>query len=386
MTAKSFNYYGFDKDTYFDCIGLIRATNRKHVLMLNTWFFIVNLVYLIFSILNLFGVSQERISFYASYLAVTLALEVLLILAPQFTERRSGLMVYFSSMILFSYGILSSVAQPYMPATMYLVLFAVIGISYIGSMVRTLIMAVLGMGIFVMTSFTYKTFSIAYYDTYNVAIVTILSVGLHYTFQRARMQQFVLYQKDLQIQHELEIKSSFDALTSLLNRGRFFSFAGEIVEKADEEYMVICLVDLDGFKQINDSLGHQMGDKVIQIVGKTMLSTLGLEDVEKSSISHWDFSETKSLAGRLGGDEFIALIRGRKNKEEVTEVLEEMLKSLNSVKFDGLDGIHASLGVTRLSSADKDLDSAYKRADEALYASKRAGKNRIYFSEEVLAV
>ena len=83
MTAKSFNYYGFDKDTYFDCIGLIRATNRKHVLMLNTWFFIVNLVYLIFSILNLFGVSQERISFYASYLAVTLALEVLLILAPQ---------------------------------------------------------------------------------------------------------------------------------------------------------------------------------------------------------------------------------------------------------------------------------------------------------------
>ena len=61
MTAKSFNYYGFDKDTYFDCIGLIRATNRKHVLMLNSWFFIVNLVYLIFSILNLFGVSQERI-------------------------------------------------------------------------------------------------------------------------------------------------------------------------------------------------------------------------------------------------------------------------------------------------------------------------------------
>ena len=153
MTAKSFNYYGFDRDTYFDCIGLIRATNRKHVLMLNTWFFIVNLVYLIFSILNLFGVAQERISFYASYLAATLALEVLLILAPQFTERRSGLMVYFSSMILFSYGILSSVAQPYMPATMYLVLFAVIGISYIGSMVRTLIMSVLGMGIFVMTSY-----------------------------------------------------------------------------------------------------------------------------------------------------------------------------------------------------------------------------------------
>ena len=102
MTAKSFNYYGFDKDTYYDCIGMIRATNRKHVLMLNTWFFIVNLVYLIFSTMNLFGVSRSRIPFYASYLAATLALEIFLLVAPHFTERRSGLMVYFSSMILLS--------------------------------------------------------------------------------------------------------------------------------------------------------------------------------------------------------------------------------------------------------------------------------------------
>ena len=63
-----------------------------------------------------------------------------------------------------------------------------------------------------------------------------------------------------------------------------------------------------------------------------------------------------------------------------------MLASLNSVRFDGLDGIHASFGVTQLSAKDKDIDSAYKRADEALYASKRAGKNQIHFSEELQAV
>ncbi len=386
MTAKSFNYYGFDKDTYYDCIGMIRATNRKHVLMLNSWFFIVNLFYLIFSTMNLFGVSQSRILFYAGYLLATLVLEILLLVAPRFTERRSGLMVYFSSMILLSYGILVSVAQPYMPSTVYLVLLAVIGISYIGSMVRTFVMTIFGVGFFVLTSFMYKTFSIAYYDTYNVAIVTMLSLGLHYTFQHTRMQQFVLYQKDLQVQRELEIKSSFDALTSLLNRGRFFSLAEEILKKADEEYMVICLLDLDGFKQINDSLGHQMGDKVIQIVGKTMLKTLGLETPDRIRISEWDLTTTRSLAGRLGGDEFITLIRGKKTKEEVIEVLQEMLQTLNAVKFDGLDGIHASFGVTQLSGADKDMDSAYKRADEALYASKRAGKNRVHFSEEVLIV
>ncbi|MBQ7159647.1 MAG: GGDEF domain-containing protein [Treponema sp.] len=386
MTAKRFNHYGFDSETYRECLGLIRSTNKKHVMILNTWFFIVNLLYLIFSIMNLFGVSQERIPFYSIYLAATVALGAFMFFAPHFSERKSGLLVYFNMMILISYGILTSVAQPYMPATMYLVLFAVSSISYIGSMLRTFLMTVVSITIFLVTSFMYKTFSIAYHDMYNVAIVTMLSLGLHYTFQHTRMQQFVLYQKDLQVQRELEIKSSFDALTSLLNRGRFFSLAEELLSFADKEYMVICLIDLDGFKQINDSLGHQMGDKVIQTVGKTMLSTFGLNDSNRTNISSWDLESPRCLAGRLGGDEFIALIRGKKTQEEVHELLNEMLKELNAVQFDGLNGIHASLGVTQLSNVDKDMDSAYKRADEALYASKRAGKNQIHFSEEVLVV
>lgn len=385
MTAASFNYYGFDRTTYFDCIDLIRATNRKHVIMLTMWFFVVNLLYLTFSVLNLFGVSQSHVPFCSSYLVATVGLGMLLFFAPHFTERRSGLMVYLNTMMLISYGILTSVAQPYMPSTMYLVLFTAIALSYMGSMFRTFFLAVLSCTGFLVTSFMFKTFSIAYHDAYNVAIVTMLSLGMHYMFQHTRMQQFVLYQKDLQVQRELEIKSSFDSLTSLLNRGRFFSLAEDILNKSDEEYMVICLIDLDGFKQINDSLGHQMGDKVIQIVGKTMLETFGLDESNRVDISSWDLTQKRNLAGRLGGDEFIALVRGKESQEEVEQQLRELLDSLNSVKFDGLDGIHASLGATKLSTEDKDLDSAYKRADVALYKSKRAGKNQIHFSEGGLA-
>lgn len=386
MTARTFNLYGYDKQTYFECIELIRANNRKHVMILTTWFFIVNLLYLLFSIMNLFGVSQERIPFYVIYLAATIGLDSLLLAAPRFTERRSGLMVYICSMMLISYGILTSIAQPYMPATMYLVLFAVIAISFIGSMVRTFLMAFVGLGAFLMSSFMFKTFSIAYHDTYNVAIVTMLALGLHYTFQHTRIQQFVLYQRDLQVQHELEIKSSFDALTSLLNRGRFFSLAENVLNMRNDEYMVICLIDLDGFKEINDNLGHQMGDKVIQTVGWTMLRVLGLDDANRTNISSWDLQGKRSLAGRLGGDEFIALIRGKKDKDEVIPLLKELLSELNKVQFDGLDGIHASVGVTRLDVSDRDMDNAYKRADEALYVSKRAGKNQIHFNGEKEAI
>ena len=61
-------------------------------------------------------------------------------------------------------------------------------------------------------------------------------------------------------------------------------------------------------------------------------------------------------------------------------LLAGVLEKLNAVRFEGLDGIHASIGITEL-KAGEDIDAAYSRADEALYASKREGKNRIMFSE-----
>ena len=386
MTAKHFNYYGYDKETYFACIDLIHVTNRKHILILNTWFLIVNVLYLIFSALNLFGVTQERIPFYVVYTTISLALELWIGFFPQFTERHNRLMIDTNIALMVSYGILASVAQPYMPATMFLILLALISLSFIGTMYEMLVMTFLGAGIFLFTSFTYKTFSIASHDLYNVIIVLTLVIGLHYTFQRTRMEHFVLYQKNLLVQRELEIKSSFDALTSLLNRGRFFSLADTMLKQVQDEYMVICLLDLDGFKQINDNLGHQMGDKVIQVVGKTILTALHLDIEDRANISSWDLQSPRSFAGRLGGDEFIMLIRGMQTQAEITTLLKGLLETLNAVRFDGLDGIHASIGVTELTAANKDIDNAYKCADEALYASKRAGKNQIHFSGQEQAV
>ena len=65
----------------------------------------------------------------------------------------------------------------------------------------------------------------------------------------------------------------------------------------------------------------------------------------------------------------------------MTELLEKMLNDLNDVRFEALQGINASFGVTEIGSDDRDIDNAYKRADAALYESKRSGKNRITFDE-----
>ena len=380
---KSFNYYGFDKTTYYDCIDMIRSTNRKHVFILNTWFLLVNLFYLIFAGLNLFGASQEQIPFYAIYFSLALIFNIFLGFAGKFLERHTITIIYSSMTLMISYGIINSLSHPYMPATIFLIMLTLVAISYIDTLYRIMSMVLLSSGLFLLTSYMYKTFSIAYHDTYNAAILFSLACGLHYTFQRTRLHQFVLYQKDLIIQQELEVKSSFDALTSLLNRGRFFSIAEEVLPHIHEEYMVLCLLDLDGFKEINDNLGHQMGDKAIQIAGKTILDTLNIDLAEKWTFPTRVLEQKGSFAGRLGGDEFIVLIRGFSSQSEVDFLLHQLLKDLNNAKLDSLNGIQASFGATALNSLDTDIDEAYKRADDALYESKRKGKNQIHFINRI---
>ena len=387
MTKRSLNYYGYTHEAYKECSSLIRTTNRKHITILNTWFLLINLLYLVFASLNLFGVSEGQVPFYTSYFGISILFEIWLFFFPQSVEKCNYFAVFASIWIFLSYGIFASIMQPYMPATMFLIVMVLTSLSFIGNMGVMIIFALIGSALFLWSSYHYKTFSIAYHDTYNVLVITTLSIALHYTFQRTRVSQFILYQRDLQIQKELEIKSSFDTLTALLNRGRFFSIAEELIRNnKTNEYMVITLIDLDEFKQINDNLGHQMGDKVIQTVGKIILQTMNFSPEDRFSISEWGIrNENFSIAGRLGGDEFILLLRGFNSRQEVTDFLKEILTAMNAVRFEGLEGIHASFGATEISGTNIDIDNAYKLADEALYESKRAGKNQIYFSTETIS-
>ncbi len=381
MRYRNINYYGYEKGRYTDCIELIHDTNYKHMLILNTWFFVLTVVFMVLSRLNQFGVNKRNFNLYFISMLASLAFEIILIFFKQFSEKYAQILTYINIIILLAFSVFISIAQPYLAATMYLVLVVLVAVTYIDTMVRMTIVLILYSSFFLFSSYEKKPVSIAQLDVYNITVFLVLALILHFTFQRAKMHEFYTLRKNIQIQRDLVIRSSFDTLTDLLNRARFFAIAGEIIKDYTEKdgYMAVVLLDLDSFKQINDKLGHQMGDKAIQITGSILVDCLNIDMLEKWSFTERAVTEKLCFAGRLGGDEFICLIRGKGAEEEVAGILENILKKLNAVRIGELNGIHASFGVTAINPEDTDIDTAYNRADDALYESKRAGKNQISF-------
>jgi diguanylate cyclase (GGDEF)-like protein len=173
--------------------------------------------------------------------------------------------------------------------------------------------------------------------------------------------------RDLRNQHErAEEEAITDALTGLSNHRRFRQILTKEVERAKrfDRPLSVVMLDLDDFKEINDSYGHLTGDRVLREVGRVLMSE----------------SREVDEPARYGGEEFaIALPETR--IDGAVEVGERIRKRLEQMRIplDGGDGevvIKASIGVAGSPEQQPDVRSLVKSADQALYRAKRSGKNR----------
>ena len=374
---EKLNFYGFKQSVYEECRGMIEKTNHKHAQIIIIWFMLINLFYFMCSCLQLLNVDSTRRWFFLVYMIVPfLSFSVTVIEGNK--NPRFGLFITMVDLVTFeTYSVLSSNAAPYTTSWIFLILMVIVALSYIETMTRMTIVLLLLSIIFCRMSYLHKPASIASMDLSNTIVVVTLALILHFAFQRARIQQFVTTLHDIKTQRELEITSSFDALTSLLNRGKFFSMAKQLLQEREGEYLALVLMDLDGFKQINDKLGHQAGDRAIQLAGETIVSTMHINLSDRWEFSEWALREKSSFAGRLGGDEFIILIRGLENREAVLKTVCDITDALHKVDEGNLHGLRSSVGITEIQPEEKTLDEAYKRADDALYVSKNNGKDQI---------
>ncbi len=173
-------------------------------------------------------------------------------------------------------------------------------------------------------------------------------------------------------EEKLEELSFYDPLTHLPNRVLFHDrlSVSLSIAKREKHQLAVLLLDLDRFKIVNDSLGHNVGDELLELIAQRFL-TLGRE------------SDT---VARLGGDEFAILLPELSNAEDASVVAQNFIDAfLEPFCLRGQSiNISASIGVSIFPSDGADVDGLIKRAELALYKAKEQGRNTYhYFSQEL---
>lgn len=164
----------------------------------------------------------------------------------------------------------------------------------------------------------------------------------------------------------------YDVLTGLPNRALFINRMEQSLAQADRDGRLLALMclDLDRFKEINDTYGHAAGDMVLQAAAQRLNSCIRRNDT----------------VARLGGDEFLILLPGLDLHEQVTSVAKKIIKVM-AVPFQVENeqvSVTPSIGIVFFPEHGRQLGELIKRADIAMYAAKGLGRNRYeYFSEEM---
>ncbi|MBB3167345.1 EAL domain-containing protein [Simiduia aestuariiviva] len=163
----------------------------------------------------------------------------------------------------------------------------------------------------------------------------------------------------------------FDSLTSLPNRALGLDRLSRAIADAHRrsERLAVIFIDLDGFKNINDSLGHHVGDKLLQQAG------LRLNDCVREN----------DTVARLGGDEFFVIING--TSEKIAEVVTDKVLQAMSDQFQ-IDNqtlhLSCSMGVALFPADGQDASTLLRNADAAMYKAKEAGRNTVkYYTEDM---
>jgi len=152
-----------------------------------------------------------------------------------------------------------------------------------------------------------------------------------------------------------------DSLTNVLNARAFADRLGQELDR-NRRYprpLALMYMDLDNFKVINDTHGHQTGDAVLRLVADAMRKSV----------------RTADIVGRLGGDEF-AVLMPETDAQLADAAAKRLVAGLRNV-FKGTPNVTASIGLVSCTATDASTDDLLRRADQAMYDAKRKGKDRV---------
>ncbi|WP_373898078.1 diguanylate cyclase [Haloimpatiens sp. FM7315] len=207
-------------------------------------------------------------------------------------------------------------------------------------------------------------------DNSNFILIEFINV----TNEFLRINQLKMYIDELYyLNKKLKVKEKiinklayYDELTGLANRALFHKMAKELCqnEKSNTSPLGLLFIDVDNFKYINDTYGHEKGDKVLKSIAKILTKS----------------SRKKDVVSRFGGDEFLILMPFLDDATECRNVASEIIKNIN-LTFNSISDVKVSLsiGVSVFENCKDCIDKLLLKADKAMYKTKNQGGNGYYF-------
>ncbi len=272
------------------------------------------------------------------------------------------LVIYLSISVLFLFGCFITQNKPESNAVTFIVLLLITPMFMIDKPFFMTIELFAASTVFLVWMHGVKPHDVWVFDLMNVIPFTIVGCILNVIANSIRIREFVLTK-------EINEQKDTDELTGLKNKSALTGEINEFLADGSKNKGIMFLLDADHFKSINDTYGHDVGDRVITQIGSFLGKRFTGEEV----------------AGRFGGDEFIVFVKNTNDMETAHKIANEIVEgAAQSVELPDKDKkITVSIGISIYSGLEKNYSEIFKKADIALYQAKADPDNRFRVFEEL---
>ncbi len=270
-------------------------------------------------------------------------------------------LIYLSISLLFLFGCVLSLNRPDSPAVTFIAFLLITPMFMIDKPFFMAFELSAAAAVFLLWTHGVKPGDVWRIDLGNVIVFTFIGIVLNVVANSIRIREFVL-------RREINIQKDTDDLTGLRNKGALTREINRFLQDGTADRGLLFVMDIDRFKSINDTYGHDAGDDVIRQLG----GFLG-----------WMFTHDE-IVGRFGGDEFIAFIRNADDSDDACRIAGDIVRGVseNVVLAGGSQKVSVSIGIAVYHGDEKNYSEIFRKADMALYAAKADPENRFHVYDD----
>lgn len=302
---------------------------------------------------------RANMPFYLGAFIYSLVVACLFLFVLKKESIIAQLIIYLSISLLFLFACFITKNSPNSPATTFMVVLIITPMFMIDKPYFMGIELVCASTVYLVWMYSVKPLDVWKADLINIITYTLVGFFIHVIANSTRIKEFVLTRK-------INIQKDTDALTGLKNKGAITREINEYLLDESKNQGLMFMLDINYFKKVNDTYGHDIGDSVIKQVGQA------LNDMFKNN----------AIVGRFGGDEFVVFIKDTNDLDVAKKLAIKIVNDTSSyIQLpDENDKISVSIGIAAYNGVEKNYSDIFKKADVALYKTKadRTLKYEIY--------